>query len=108
MVKLVLEGNVDVPEENEEENKEGFKSCHSLLILIKQRLQHILKMLVKFCLTKPPVNKDCPKLGEIYKACYVKTFELEEGVKRDEFIKKLHTVLTHISDKVAEYNRMLF
>ncbi|EEZ97828.2 Erythroid differentiation-related factor 1-like Protein [Tribolium castaneum] len=106
MVKLVVEKKVEVPEDADGE-KEGFKSCYALLNLIKQRLQHVLKMLVKLCLTKPPVNKDCPKLGEVYKSCYMVTFDLKDGVTRDEFVEKLHIVLTQICDKIAEFNKTL-
>ena len=103
MMRLIDEKKVDVPEGEDEENEtKGFKTCLSLLNLIKQRLQHVLKILVKLCLTKPSPSKDCPRLAEIYKYCYMLSLSLQDGVKCDELMNKLHLVITQIGDKVAE------
>ncbi|CAH1374318.1 unnamed protein product [Tenebrio molitor] len=111
MVKLLAEKKVEVPEHeigiDNDQAKEGYKTCFSLLNLIKQRLQHVLKILVKLCLTKPPLNKDCPRLAEIYKSCYMVSFELKDGVKYDQLVNKLHTVLRHVSHKLAESSTTL-
>ncbi|RZB41599.1 erythroid differentiation-related factor 1 [Asbolus verrucosus] len=109
MITLLVEKKVDIPE-NETELDEGselkgFRTCFSLLNLIRQRLQHVLKMLVKLCLTKPPLNKDCPKLAEVYKSCYMMSFDLKDGIVYDELLNKLHSVLKQISVKLAEFDK---
>lgn len=103
MIQLLIEKKADIPEneiDEENETKEGFKTCLSLLNLIRQRLQHVLKILVKLCLTKPPPSKDCPKLAEIYKACYMKALSLIDGLTCEELVNKLHEVLICIADKI--------
>lgn len=80
-----------------------FKSTYSLVNLVRQRLQYVLRILTKLCLTKPSPNKDCPKLAEIYKACYILTFELVDGLEFYVLIDKLKTVLSEIQVKLNEF-----
>lgn len=100
MLKMLEDKKVDIPEDKEGDN--GLKTCVGLLNLIKERLQHVLKIIIKVCLIKPPANKDCPKLAEIYKSCYKLTFSLKDVVKRDQLIAKLHDILSQIAVKLMD------
>lgn len=104
MIQLMVDKKVDVgDEQTPSSSSDGgeYKDCTSLLNLVRQRLQHILKSLIKLCLIKPPINKQCPKLTDMYKSCYQLSFELRDGIQYDELIKKLHNVLRLISVKVS-------
>lgn len=70
---------------------------------MRQRLQYVLRILTKLCLTKPPPNKDCPKLAEVYKACYVLTFELTDGLEFYTLAEKLKTILGDIQIKLQDF-----
>lgn len=104
MVDLLKEKKVEVGAEETEEGdgKNGFKTCYSLLNLITNRLQHILKMLVKICLNKPPPNKDCPRLSVVYKACYMLSLKLQDGEKFNDILPKIADVLNEICVKLNE------
>lgn len=70
---------------------------YSLLKLVKSRLQHVLKTLVKVCVSKPSPGKDAAKLAEQYKASYKATFELSDDLDCDNLIRKLHKALSEIT-----------
>ncbi|KAG5878620.1 hypothetical protein JTB14_019523 [Gonioctena quinquepunctata] len=107
MVKLLIEKKVDAQDESEQTENSGedntFTTCFSLLKLVKVRLQHILKVLVKICLTKPPPNKDCEKLTELYKSCYKMSFQLKDGVKFSELLQSVGKVLGNIKTEVDTF-----
>lgn len=98
----IPESEISPPETSSGESV-SFKSCYSLLNLVRQRLQYVLRILTKLCLTKPPPNKDCPKLADIYKSCYVLTFELVEGLEFYALAEKLRGVLGEIQVKLNEF-----
>ncbi|KAJ8981559.1 hypothetical protein NQ317_009819 [Molorchus minor] len=110
MISLVIEKKVDISEENvaEEENgeKKTYTTCFSLLKLVKHRLQHILKMLIKICLTKPAPNKECCKLADLYKGCYKKTFDLSDNLDYKVLLEKLGAVLGDIKNQVDAFNNL--
>ncbi|CAG9818393.1 unnamed protein product [Phaedon cochleariae] len=107
MINLLQEKKVDIQEEKEETELKGdektYKTCHSLLKLVAHRLQNTLKLLVKICITKPAPNKDCEKLGELYKKCYKITFELKDGLKYWDLLEKLGRVLRNLKNDVATF-----
>lgn len=80
----------------------SFKNCYSLLNLVRERLQYVLRTLIKLCLTKPPAVKDSPKYAEVYKACYVSTFELVDGLEFYNLVDKLRNILGKIELKLNE------
>ncbi|XP_023016253.2 erythroid differentiation-related factor 1 [Leptinotarsa decemlineata] len=109
MINLLLEKKVEFQEEIEQTEDNGednntFKTCFSLLKLVKVRLQHILKLLVKICLSKPPPNKDCEKLSELYKSCYKLSFELKDSMKYSELLERLQSVLKNIKKEVSAFS----
>ncbi|XP_076260625.1 erythroid differentiation-related factor 1 isoform X2 [Rhynchophorus ferrugineus] len=96
MLNLLVEKKVEIPEETDilvADVGKSFKSLYSLLKLIKTRLQYVLKLLVKVCMSKPSPNKESPKLADIYKNCYKATFELSDELECDDLLKKLHKTL---------------
>ncbi|KAJ8920435.1 hypothetical protein NQ315_005303 [Exocentrus adspersus] len=107
MINLLIEKKVEVAEDVAEEESDGnktYKTCFSLLKLVKLRLQHILKMLIKTCLTKPPPNKDCGKLADLYKGCYTKSFELKDDLDYNTLLGKLGKVLKGIRSELESFN----
>lgn len=102
MLHLLLDKKVEVNEENKycdsNEEDKSFKSLHSLLKLVKSRLQHVLKNLVKICLSKPSPNKECPKLVECYKTCYKATFNLTDDLDCEGLLECLHKALADIKN----------
>lgn len=98
----ILEIELTQPESNGVDEV-SFKSTYALLNLVRQRLQYVLRILTKLCLTKPPPNKDCPKLAEMYKSCYVLTFGLVDGLDFYALAAKLKSVLGEIEVKVNEF-----
>lgn len=109
LIDLIADKKIEIPEndvappDTNGSEQVSFKSCYALLNLVKQRLQYVLRILTKLCLTKPPPNKDCPKLVEIYKSCYVLTFELVDGLEFYTLAGKLKTVLGDIQAKLNEF-----
>lgn len=108
VVDLVARKKIEIPETDTipsttNSDQISFKSLYALLNLVRQRLQYVLRVLTKLCLTKPPPNKDCPKLAEIYKACYVLTFELVDGLEFYVLAEKLRTILNEIEVKLKEF-----
>ncbi|KAJ8952908.1 hypothetical protein NQ318_006525 [Aromia moschata] len=93
MILLLIEKKVDVSEENEKSEDES-----------EERKNHILKTLVKICLTKPPPNKDCSKLAELYKNCYKRSFELKDDLDYKSLLRKLGSVLKDIEDLIDSFN----
>lgn len=109
MIQLLVDKKIDIEEKSEEDeektdSKTKFKTCFSLLKLVSTRLQQVLKLLVKCCLTKPPPNKDCEKLAELYKKCYKRSFDLKEGLNCEELLIKLRTVLAAIRSECEILN----
>lgn len=109
MLQLILDKKVEVTEENQEpvpsEDGKSFKTLYSLLKLVKTRLQHVLKNLVKICLSKPSPNKECPKLAENYKACYKATFDLTDELDRDSLLQSLHKSLVDIKNILKQRDK---
>lgn len=107
MIKLLVEKKIDIPEEDttkeENEDNKTFKTCYSLLKLIKLRLQHILKQLIKISSTKPPPNKDCPKFLELYKNCFKISFELRDDFSYNKLSETLCKVLNDIKKEVNKF-----
>ncbi|KAJ8959532.1 hypothetical protein NQ314_006269 [Rhamnusium bicolor] len=64
-------------------------------------------MLIKICLTKPPPNKDCGNLAELYKICYKKSFELKDDLDFNSLLEKLAKVLKDIRNHVNSFNNNL-
>lgn len=81
-----------------------FNSCGSLLLLLKQRLQFVLKSLIKLTLSKPPINKDCAKLMELYKECYTFSFSLEKIDEFPRFLGRLRDSFSKIKNKLNEFD----
>lgn len=103
MIKLIVEKKIDISEEEsqkENEDTKTFKTCFSLLKLVKLRLQHILKQLIKISSIKPPPNKDCPKLLELYKNCYKISFVLKDDLSYNELSEILYKVLKDIKSEI--------
>lgn len=110
MLELIVQGKVDVPEEDVKNfdpkaKFTTFKSYSSILILAKQRLQSILRFSVKLSLIKPPINKDCVKLIDVYKNCYTLSFDLENCDDFNGFVKKMYVVTSEVSEKIKDVNR---
>ncbi|KAL1490907.1 hypothetical protein ABEB36_011582 [Hypothenemus hampei] len=94
MLELLVDKKMDVADEQKHNEEEGsFKSLSSLLILIKTRLQHVLKTLIKLCLSKPSPCKESGKLSEEFKVCYKATFALRDELSYDEMLVALHKAL---------------
>lgn len=109
IIDLIADRKIEIPEtETTPTTSEqiSFKSSYALLNLVRQRLQYVLRILTKLCLTKPPPNKDCPKLAELYKACYVLTFELVDGLEFYQLAEKLKNVLGEIQIKLSEFKNV--
>ncbi|KAK9743775.1 hypothetical protein QE152_g8325 [Popillia japonica] len=109
IVQMILENKIDIPEDDTKNFKErskesSYKNCSALFVLGKQRLQFVLRHLIKLCLSKPPINKDCAKYVDIYKNSYSLTFELENCTEFDAFINKFDNVLTKIGNYVSDIN----
>lgn len=107
ILQMILDKKVEIPEEdlknfNERSTEPSFKNCSALLVLVKKRLQFVLRHLIKLCLSKPAINKDCSQLVKSYKESYTLTFELENCLDFDAFIKKINIILTKISDLVSD------
>lgn len=103
MIKLIVEKKIDISEDEtkkENEDTKTFKTCYSLLKLVKLRLQHILKQLIKICSIKPPPNKDCPKLLELYKNCFKISFVLKDDLSYNELSESLYKVLKDIKSEI--------
>ncbi|KAH1012911.1 erythroid differentiation-related factor 1 [Dendroctonus ponderosae] len=100
MLEMLVNKKVQVPVEQKTSTSDDtcFESLQSLLILIKKRLQHTLKMLIKICLSKPSPTKDSPKLAEMYKACYKVTFSLSDEADCDDLLQSLYDALVKISE----------
>lgn len=97
------EKKIDINEESATEDEgESFKSCSSLLHLVKQRLQHILKCLIKFCSSKEAASKEYFKYIIIYKECYKFALEINENLSVIEMVHKLHLVLDKIQARLLE------
>lgn len=101
--KIEVSENELSPPEAKNSDQVSFKTVYALLNLVRQRLQYVLRILTKLCLTKPPPNKDCPKLAEIYKACYILTFQLVDGLEFYALAEKLKGVLGEIQIKLDEF-----
>ena len=100
---MVVQKKVDVPLEDVadvEKNEVSFKNCTSLCLLVKERLQYILKNLVKLCLGKPAINKDCGKLADVYKKLYGYTFALENLTDFNLLSESLSKVLVKMHHAV--------
>lgn len=80
----------------------SFKNCYSLLNLVRQRLQYVLRTMIKLCLSKQSATKDSPKYAELYKACYILTFELVDGLEFYVLVDKLKNILGDIELKLNE------
>ncbi|KAL3280357.1 hypothetical protein HHI36_017846 [Cryptolaemus montrouzieri] len=110
MVDMLVLKKVDMPEEGkmncecEKDISEirTYNTIFSLLKLVKQRLQHILKNLLKLCSAKNPPNKDCPKLAENYRECYKCTFVLKDDLTQHELLLMLNDVLKKIKQIVLK------
>lgn len=89
---------------NEKQEVASFKSCSSLLILVKQRLQYTLRLLIKLCMTKPPINKESSKLAALYKTCYSLTFQLENQNNFYLYVDKLVDILSQIYDNLKPFH----
>lgn len=100
MLEQLVDKKVEVADDQKDsstsEDEKPFKTLYSLLKLVKIRLQHVLKSLLKICVSKPSPNKECPKLAERYKACYKATFGLSEELPCDSLLKSLHKALVEI------------
>lgn len=90
-----------------EKEDTSYRTCGSLLMLVKQRLQLVLRTLVKLCTAKPPAMKECPTLAETYRACYVCSFRLKDGLGFYEVVEVLRGVLEEISTKVDEAKKVM-
>lgn len=104
---MILDNKVDIPNEDLQDFKErskesSYKNCSALLTLGKQRLQFVLRHLIKLSLSKPPINKDCSKFAEIYKNSYSLTFTLENCKEFDTFIMKFNNVLIKIGNYTSD------
>lgn len=113
MLKKLSKKKLEVPEDdvkefikliNEKSEISSFKNCSSLLILVKQRLQYTLRLLIKLCMNKPPINKESTKLSKIYKNCYSSTFTLENQSEFYLFLDKLLEALCRIEDAIKDYH----
>lgn len=106
MIELLVEKKVETSEDDatKEEEDKTFKTCLSLLKLIKLRLQHILKQLIKMCSTKPPPNKDAHKYLELYKNCFKISFELRDDSDYKELSRALCKVLKDIEKEVKNFS----
>lgn len=104
LINNKLEVNDPPVEKGETEEENNFKTCFSLLKHVVTRLQYVLKLLVKCCLTKPPPNKDCERLSELYKKCYKISFDLKDNLCYPELLRKLQKVLLSIKNECEGNN----
>lgn len=109
MIKLLVEQKIDIQDEketsvDETEETKTYSTCYSLLKLVKLRLQHILKLLIKTCSSKPPPNKDCGKYLELYKNCFKISFELTDNLDFNTLTEKLYKVLNQIKQEIESFN----
>ncbi|XP_057661417.1 erythroid differentiation-related factor 1 [Diorhabda carinulata] len=108
IIDLLINNKLEVNDPSIEEGEteeDNFKTCFSLLKLVVTRLQYILKLLVKCCVTKPPPNKDCERLSELYKKCYKISFELKENLNYPDLLKKLQKVLLSIKSECDTFKK---
>ncbi|CAG9857634.1 unnamed protein product [Phyllotreta striolata] len=94
-VRLMIDKKIDV-DDGEESDGDSYGTCLSLLKLIGTRLQHVLKLLVKYCMSKPRPNKDCDRLAETYKACYKLSLGLKDDSNYAALLNQLGDVLGSI------------
>lgn len=106
MITLIVEKKIDISEEETktDEDSKTFKTCFSLLKLVRLRLQHILKQLIKICSHKPPPNKDCPKLLELYKNCFKLSFDLKDDLNYNELSETLYKVLKNVKKEIDNFS----
>lgn len=107
LIQMILDKKIDVAEDDlsnflERSKVSSYKNCSALFVLAKQRLQFILRHLIKICLMKPPINKDCTRLVEIYKNSYSLTFDLENCNEFMKFITKFNNILIRIEDYIND------
>lgn len=111
IIEKIHKKDIEVPEDdineyckliNEKNDMKSFDTCSSLLILVKQRLQYTLRLLIKICMSKPPINKNNGKYGDVYKTCYSLTFNLENRDDFYLFVNKLVDVLNRIDDAIMK------
>ncbi|XP_066141863.1 erythroid differentiation-related factor 1 [Euwallacea fornicatus] len=96
LLESLINKKLELSEDQKEgENEKPFQTGHSLLKLVKNRLQHCLKSLVKVCVSKCNTRKD---LAEKYKACYKATFGLSDDLDYDRMLNGLHKALGEIAD----------
>lgn len=104
LLPLIFEIKIDLEDETyvEDDNYKIFakKKICSLVNLFRSLLQSVLLSLTKVCLAKPPVNKDCPQLGDAYKYCYALSLKLNDVQKKCDFISKLIDTLLVVENKI--------
>ncbi|XP_022917617.1 erythroid differentiation-related factor 1 [Onthophagus taurus] len=101
VIQMLVERKIDIPESDVAEfmtkrKDTSYKSYSSLLMLVKQRLQFILKSLIKVCLSKPCAYKGCDQLVNVYKKCYSLTFDLEKCEEFYGFLENLNEILVKV------------
>lgn len=94
LIELICEKKIDTSEEILDSSDDNFKSCLSLCQLVRQRLQHILKSLIKLTTTN---NKE---LTKIYKDCYKFALEVGDYLNFVQLVNKLHLVLNKIKERL--------
>lgn len=105
MLELIADKKVELTEEevknfNPKGKNSNFHDCASIILLAKQRLQFVLRTLIKLSLNKAAATKDCSKLVDVYKDCYSLTFSLEKCTEFYSFVNELNSVLLDVRKKI--------
>ncbi|XP_018323253.1 erythroid differentiation-related factor 1 isoform X2 [Agrilus planipennis] len=102
LIELIIRKEIDVDctATNDKDEGTSFKSISSLIMLLKDRIQFVLKTLLKLSISKSTSNKDYTKSVAVYKACYSLTLSLDSKMDFEDFLVKLHQVITQIEKKI--------
>jgi len=104
MLQLIIENKIELDDSTTEDNDNSFKTLKSLIALLQNRIQCTLRNLTRLCLSKPPVNKDCPKYANIYKSCYALTLKLDNKKNLNDVVVDINRILLEVENKLNFLN----
>ncbi|KAJ8686309.1 hypothetical protein QAD02_022103 [Eretmocerus hayati] len=93
------DGSKDKEKEERNAEKEQLENEENVVRLLEERLQFILRSLIKLCLSKSAGNqkKECDSYAELYKKCYRLTLR-SESLSGIDLIKHVADVLSEIEN----------
>lgn len=102
MLQQIIEKKIELDDNTTDDVEcDGtFKTLKSLVGLLQGRIQCTLRHLTKLCLSKPPINKDCSKLTNVYKECYALTLKLDNKQNLYDVVVNINTVILEIKSKL--------